>query len=100
MWLCCSGVGCFGQPILALTIGICPQFLIIRCVFIAGGIAWIVSKSMSVMHSSKADLMHEIKCFDRGQNSALNCCLMMLARDIQEGEERDYIGRDNETEFQ
>jgi hypothetical protein len=89
MWLCSSVAGCLGKPISVLTTGICPQFLVIRCFFIAGVVELIISESMSVVHTSKADLMHEIECFDRGQSSALTCGLMMLAGDIQEGEERD-----------
>jgi hypothetical protein len=70
------------------------MFLIIHCVLIAGVVAWIISESMSVVHTSKADLM---ECLDRGQDIVLNGCLMMLSGDIQEGEERDDTRRVNKT---
>ncbi len=57
----------------------------------------IISESVSVVHTSKVDLMHEIECLDRGQDSELNGCLMMLSADNQEGEERDYTRRVNKT---
>ncbi len=57
----------------------------------------IISESLSVVHTSKADLMHEIECLDQGQDSVLNGCLMMLSGDIQEGEERENTRRVNKT---
>ncbi len=55
---------------------------------------------MPVVHTSKADLMHEIECLDRGQDSALNGCHMMLSGDIQEGEERRYKMGQEDRKFQ
>ncbi len=49
------------------------------------------------MHTSKAVLMHEIECFNLGQNRVFYCYLIMLAGDIQVDERREDLRMVNET---
>jgi hypothetical protein len=96
--LCCSTASnCFCRAVSSLASGIRPQHFIVGCLIIADIVLLVVSCALSAMHDSKAHLVHEIECFNRNQNCALDSCYTVLARDAQEGQERVDVRRVDET---